>query len=177
MKRPSHPLLTGLLAACVVCALCACAKKPVAPPDIIPVSAQNFDLEVLRQPGVTLVLFHTDAWQSQEMYRRLQWLSENYRGQLKFCAFAWNMADDPSPYRLEMLPTLVMYRDGWEVDRMRGIPSGQEAMHGLADDLELWVLRTGLQLTDDPRFQATFSYRFNNTSRLVPGNFAREQPQ
>jgi thiol-disulfide isomerase/thioredoxin len=171
MTRPASLPLSGLIAVCALCCLCACARKAQAPPDIIPVTAANYTEEVLRQPGVTLVLFQTpDAPQSREMYSHLSWLSQAYKGQLKFCAFAWDVSADPAPYRLEMLPTLVMYRDGWEIDRMRGVPTTMDARRGLNDDLELWVLRTGLQRTYDPRFQAQFSYRFDNTNMLAAGN-------
>jgi hypothetical protein len=63
-----------------------------------------------------------------------------------------------------------MYRDGYEVDRMRGIPDDARAMAALNDDLELWILRTGLKLTQDPKFQASFDYRFKNGVKLIPEN-------
>lgn len=171
MRYPAKTPLPGLIAVCVVCLLCACARKAPPPPDIVPVTAQTFAEEVLRQPGPTLLLFYNaDAPQSREMYNLLGWLSQSYKGQLRFCAFAWDPSADPTPYRLEMLPSLVMYRDGWEIDRMRGVPDSVDAQRALASDLELWVLRTGLKRTDDPRFQAQFSYRFNNTPTLQAGN-------
>lgn len=171
MPRPAKPNLVGLIAVCAVCLLCACARKAPPPPDIVPVTAETFTEEVLRQPGTTLLLFYTsDSPQSRKMYNLLSWLSQNYKGQLRFCAFAWDTSADPTPYRLEMLPSLVMYRDGWEIDRMRGVPDSSSGQRNLPDDLELWVLRTGLQRTDDPRFQAQFSYRFNNTATLEAGN-------
>jgi thioredoxin-like negative regulator of GroEL len=169
-KRALLPALTAVLAACLLMS-CARAPKTPPPPDIVAVNAGNYSSEVIRQPGVTLVLFHNlEAWQSQDMYQRLAFLSQTYKGRLKFCAFAWDTAADPAPYRLEMLPTLVMYRDGYEVDRMRGIPDNATAMAALNDDLELWILRTGLKLTQDPTFQAAFSYRFKNGVRLIPEN-------
>lgn len=171
MPRPATPSLSGLIAVCAVCLLCACARKGPEPPDIVQVNAGNFSQEVLRGPGLVLVLFHNpEAAQSREMYQRLSGLAQSYKGQLKFCAFAWDASVDPEPYRLEMLPTLVMYRDGWEIDRMRGIPATIEERRGLSDDLELWLLRTGLGRTSDPRFQAQFSYRFNNGPTLQVGN-------
>ncbi len=172
MHHPKRALLHVLIAACAVVALSGCARpKPQAPPDIVAVNDQNFSSEVIAQSGVTLVLFsNVEAWQSQEMSRRFSWLLESYRGRLKFCTFAWDLTADPAPYRLEMLPTLVMYRDGYEVDRMRGIPDTQDGLRTLNDDLELWVLRTGLRLTKDPVYQAQFLYLFKNTARLTPIN-------
>ncbi len=172
MRHPKRALLHLLIAACAVVALSGCARpKPQAPPDIIAVGDQNYASEVIAQPGVTLVLFsNAEAWQSRELSRRYAWLAETYRGRLKFCSFAWDLAADPAPYRLEMLPTLVMYRDGYEVDRMRGIPDTQDGLRTLNDDLELWVLRTGLGLTQDPTFQGRFLYMFHNTARLTPEN-------
>jgi len=168
-KRALLPALTAVLAACL---LMSCARAPkTQAPDIVAVNAGNFSAEVLRQPGVTVVLFQNmEAWQSQEMHQRVSWLAATYRGRLRFCAFAWDMAADPAPYRLEILPTLVMYRDGYEVDRMRGLPDDARGMAALNDDLELWIMRTGLKLTQDPAFQAAFSYRFKNGARLVPEN-------
>jgi len=173
MNHRKRALLATLVAVPAVLSLAACAKQPKtqAPPDITPVNAGSFSSEVVGQPGVTLVLFHNlEAWQSQDMYQRFSWLSQSYRGRLKFCAFAWDMTADPAPYHLEMLPTLVMYRDGYEVDRMRGIPDDSQALAALNDDLELWILRTGLKLTQDPTFQAAFDYRFKNGVRLFPEN-------
>lgn len=171
MPRFARLPLFGLIAVYAVCLLCACAQKQAPPPDIVTVTAENYSAEVLRQPGLTLLLFHNpEAPQSREMYKLLGWLAQTYKGQLKFCAFAWDTSADPTPYRLEMLPTLVMYRDGWELDRMRGVPDSLEARRGLAADLELWLLRTGFNRTSDPRFQAQFSYRFNNGYTLQVGN-------
>ncbi|QLA14662.1 thioredoxin family protein [Desulfolutivibrio sulfoxidireducens] len=172
MNHPKRALLLVLLAACAVVVLSGCARpKTQAPPDIIAVGDQSFASEVIAQPGVTLVLFsNAEAWQSQEMSRRYSWLADAYRGRLKFCSFAWDLAADPAPYRLEILPTLVMYRDGYEVDRMRGIPDTTDGLRTLNDDLELWVLRTGLQLMQDPKFQARFVYQFHNTASLTPVN-------
>jgi hypothetical protein len=171
MPRPAKPNLVGLLAVCAVCLLCACARKAPPPPDIVQVTAENYTEEVLREPGPTLLLFHNpQAPQSQEMYKLLGWLAQTYKGQLKFCAFAWDAGADPAPYKLEMLPTLVLFRNGWEIDRMRGIPATAQERRTLPDDLELWLLRTGLERTYDPRFQAQFSYRFNNGNTLQAGN-------
>lgn len=172
-KKPSAP--RRLLAACLVlCALAlsGCAsRKAQAPPDIIPINDQNFAYEVLRQPGPTLVLYYNpEAWQSQEMYRRLDWLSKLYKGKVKFCAFSWDLAADPAPYHLEMVPTLVLFRDGWEIDRMRGIPADNEGLRQLNADLELWVMTAALQLTDDPRFQARYVYLYKNGNRLQAEN-------
>lgn len=172
MRHHTRPTLSAMIAVLAVCLLAACARAPkTQPPDIVAVNAENYSAEVLRQPGVTVLLFHNlEAWQSQDMYQRVSWLAATYKGKLKFCTFAWDMAADPAPYRLEILPTLVMYRNGYEVDRMRGIPDDARAMAALNDDLELWILRTGLKLTQDPKFQAAFDYRFKNGTKLIPEN-------
>lgn len=172
MPRKTRAFTPALIAILASCLLLACARPPKAsPPDIVTINAANFTVEALRQPGVTLVLFHNPgAWQSQNMYQRLDYLAKSYKGKLKFCAFAWDVADDPSPYRLEILPTLVMYRDGYEVDRMRGVSDDPQALAELNDDLELWILSTGLQLKQDPVFQASFGYMFKNSFKLLPEN-------
>lgn len=170
MLRSAKTPLSCLIAACAVCLLCACARK-APPPDIVPVTAETFSEAVLRQPGVTIVLFYNpESPQSRDMYSLLSWLSQSYKGQLRFCAFAWDPGADPTPYKLEMLPSLVLFRDGWEIDRMRGMPDQPQARRALPGDLELWILRAGLQRTYDPRFQAQFNYRFNNGYTLEAGN-------
>jgi hypothetical protein len=172
MRHHTRAQLPTLFAVLAVCLLASCARAPkTQAPDIVAIDAGSFASQVLQQPGVTVVLFHNlEAWQSQDMYQRLAYLAKTYRGKLRFCAFAWDMAADPAPYRLEMLPTLAMYRDGYEVDRMRGLPDDPRALAALNDDLELWILRTGLKLKKDPVFQAAFDYRFHNGVKLIPEN-------
>lgn len=164
--------LAALLMALMALAVCACAGvKPKSPPPpvVSPINAQTFPLAVTSGSGLALVLFYNDGYpQSREMMGRFQHLAAAFKGKAGFYSFSWDLNAPGGDYRLEMLPTLVMYRDGREVDRMRGIPSEAGFLDTLDDDLELWMLRTGLGLSQD-MYHGSFSYRFNNTSRLNAG--------
>lgn len=165
--------VAALLLALTALGLCACAggkRKAPPPPDVAQVNAQSFAAEVGAGSGLVLVLFQNDTYpQSREMVGRLDLLAGKYKGKAKFLSFFWDMEGDAQAYGLEMLPTLVMYRDGREVDRMRGVPAERDFKETLDDDLELWLLKTGMNLTRG-KYYGDFSYRFNNTSRLAASN-------
>lgn len=170
MKRHHVAALLMALAALGLCACAGVKPKSPPPPDVIQLDAQSFSWEITSSSGLALVLFHNDRFpQSREMFGRLNSLAAKYKGKAKFCSFSWDVGADTSVYNLEMLPTLVMYRDGREVDRMRGIPSERDFQDNLADDLELWLLKTGMGL-ERGGFYGDFTYRFNNTSRLGASN-------
>jgi len=170
MKRHHVAALLMALAAFGLCACAGVKPKSPPPPDVAQLDAQSFSREIRSGSGLALVLFYNDRFpQSREMLSRLDTLAAKYKGKVKFCSFFWELDSDSSAYNLEMLPTLVMYRDGKEVDRMRGIPSERAFQDSLADDLELWLLRTGMGLARDG-FYGNYTYRFNNTSRLGASN-------
>jgi hypothetical protein len=160
-----HVPLFAIACAALIFAGCAAKQRPAAPPLVTAVDANTYPLEALG-PGLRLVLFHNDQFpQSRDMLDRVSQLAGKYKDKAHFASFFWDLSADTGPYNLELLPTLVMFRDGREVDRMRGTPPGAEAQAVLDDDLELWLIKTGLGLKLD-RFRADFQYRFNNSSRL-----------
>jgi thioredoxin-like negative regulator of GroEL len=169
MKRHHLAALVMALASLGMCA-CAGVKPKSPPPDVAQLDAQSFPLEISTRQGLALVLFENENFpQSREMLARLDELAGKYKAKARFYTFFWETGADTKPYGLDMLPTLVMYQNGREVDRMRGIPSERQALEGLSDDLELWLLRTGLSLSRD-EYHGQFTYRFNNTSRLGASN-------
>lgn len=160
-----HVSLLAIACAALLLAGCAAKQRPSQPPLVTAVDANTYPLEALG-PGLHLVLFYNGQFpQSQDMLTRLNQLAGKYKGKAHFASFLWDLSADTGPYGLELLPTLVMLRDGREVDRMRGMPPGAEARAVLDDDLELWLIKTGLGLKLD-RFRADYQYRFNNSSRL-----------
>lgn len=170
MKRHHVAAFLMALAALGLCACAGVKPKSPPPPDVIPLDAQSYSWEITSSSGLALVLFHNDRFpQSREMQDRLNLLAAKYKGKARFYSYSWELGSDTSAYNLEMLPTLVMYRDGREVDRMRGIPSERGFQDNLADDLELWLLNTGMSLSRG-EFYGDFTYRFNNTSRLGASN-------
>jgi thioredoxin-like negative regulator of GroEL len=170
MKRHHVAALLMALAALGLCACAGVKPKSPPPPDVAQLDAQSFSREIHSGSGLALVLFYNDAFpQSREMVSRLNTLAAKYKGKARCYSFFWELDSDSSAYKLEMLPTLVMYKDGKEVDRMRGIPSERAFQESLGDDLELWLLRTGMGLSRD-QYHGDFIYRFNNTSRLGASN-------
>ncbi|MBI4803701.1 MAG: hypothetical protein HY795_00530 [Desulfovibrio sp.] len=170
MKRHHVAAFLMALAAFGLCACAGVKPKSPPPPDVVKLDAQSFSREIRSGSGLALVLFYNDRFpQSREMQGRLDSLAAKYKGKAMFGSFFWELDSDGSAYKLEMLPTLVMYRDGKEVDRMRGIPSERAFQESLGDDLELWLLKTGLSLSRN-QYYGDFTYRFNNTSRLGASN-------
>ncbi len=147
----------------------SCVKQPVqysTPATIIPVNHQNFQDEVIAFPGAVVVIFHnSEFWQSVDMNKRIHWLATKFNGEAKFAKFEWQLWDDPSRFDLEMLPTVILYRNGHEIDRIKGIPPGEKERQKWNNDLELWFLSNALQLKNDS-YAGDFSYFFGNSHTL-----------
>lgn len=170
--RRAHALLT--LAVLALFLAPACAPKKAAetpPPRMVSVIQATYKAEVLDSRGLTLVLFHNDKFrQAVDMRQRYETFAEKFYGKAKFCEFTWKADGDTKPYRLETLPTVVMYRDGQEVDRIKGLPTGRAELAAFNDDVELWLLKTGLGLSTGS-YQADYKYRFNNGYKLSSSNY------
>ncbi len=172
--------LNGIIIAVAMMSLCACAgsHRPSAPETaaasetaVIIVNHQTFTDEIITYPGPAVVVFHNNQyWQSLDMKRRIEWLAEKYEGQAKFAVFHWQIADDPSRFRLEMLPTVILYRNGNEIDRVKGIPPEEKDRVRWNDDIELWFLKNALQL-EGSQYSSDFTYFFRNDYKLQVGNY------
>ena len=137
----------------------------------VTVNHQTYTDEIMLYSGPAVVLFYnTEFWQSLDMKRRLEWLAGKYRGNVKFALFHWQVSDDPSRFSLEMLPTVILYRNGEEIDRIKGIPPDEKERTGWNDDLELWFLKNAMAL-DDSQYSGDFTYLFRNGYTLQVGNY------
>jgi hypothetical protein len=147
--------------------LSACARKATPPPPPPPaMDAAGLLREIQQSTGLMLVLFRAAAEaRSTEMYEVVSPLASRYQGQVQVKTFIYDAGTDKNLFTLEVLPTLVMYRDGKEVDRMRGAPVREQERRDILDDLDLWVLSTGLQYQLEG-FRGDFRYQYNNTNRL-----------
>ena len=116
--------------------------------EIVRINENTFSTEVTMYEGPALVLFYNSKyWQSKDMERRLEYFAKKYEGrEIKFCKFHWPLAADAKAFQLEMLPTLILYRQGNEIDRIKGIPPEQAERNEWNDDIELWILKNALQL-------------------------------
>lgn len=161
-----------ITAVTIVFVMASCARPPVDPaPDMIPVNHNNFQEEITGCLGAAIVIFHNSQfWQSADMKRRIEWLAAEYRGRAKFAIFEWRLRDDPDRFKLEMLPTVILYRNGYEIDRIKGIPPGEKERREWNDDLELWFLVNALQLKGG-EYSGDFTYFFNNGYTLNVGNY------
>lgn len=138
---------------------------------LVAVNHHTFTDEIMLYNGPAIVLFYnTEFWQSLDMKRRLEWLAGKYRGKAKFAMFHWQISDDPSRFSLEMLPTVILYRNGEELDRIKGIPPEEKERAGWNDDLELWFLKNALAL-DESEYSGDFTYFFRNGYTLQVGNY------
>jgi thioredoxin-like negative regulator of GroEL len=141
------------------------------PSPLTVVNHHTYTDEIMLYDGPAIVLFYnTQFWQSLDMKRRLEWLAEKYQGKAKFAMFHWQVNDDPSRFSLEMLPTVILYRDGAEIDRIKGIPPEEKNRAAWNDDLELWFLKNALTLQGS-EYSAEFTYLFKNGYTLQVGNY------
>lgn len=169
MRRAYVVLILAVLVLAPACAAKKAAETP--PPKIVSVTQATYKAEVLDSKGLTLVLFHNEKFrQAVDMRQRYDTMADKFYGKAKFCEFTWPSGGDTKPYRLETLPTVIMFRDGQEVDRIKGLPTSRAELAGFNDDMELWLLKTGLNLSAGD-YQADYTYRFNNGHKLISSNY------
>jgi thioredoxin-like negative regulator of GroEL len=175
--------MVAALSICLMGLVSCGTPRPVAPP---PVSAptvepqskyvlqiydSTFHREVADYNGVAVVLFYNDNyWQSKDMETRIHKFAKQYFGKAKFCKFFWPIDADTRPYGLEMLPTVVLYDNGSEVDRIKGIPPEKASLNKFNEDVELWLLKNAFQLKGD-EYSADYRYLFNNGYTLQISNY------
>lgn len=142
-----------------------------SPAGVITVNHQTFTNEITTHTGSAVIVFYNNEfWQSLDMKRRIEWLAGKYSGRAKFAQFHWQVADDPSRFKLEMLPTVILYQNGVEIDRIKGIPPEEKDRIRWNDDLELWFLKNALRL-EGSQYSADFTYFFRNGYKLQVGNY------
>lgn len=145
-------------------------KKPViektAPAGIIAVDDSNFGTEVQGYNGSVVLLFlNEDEWQSRDMRDRFEHFAGKYSGFVKFCEYPWSPGSDGEMYALEALPTVVLYRNGEEIDRIKGIPPEESAREKWNDDIELWLLKNTVRQKPG-RASGDYKYLFKNGYKL-----------
>jgi hypothetical protein len=174
-KHTRWPIIFSILL------LSSCATTPPPEPQIsapepavesvIPVNHQTFSHYIIEYPGPALVVFYnTQYWQSVDMLRRIEWLAANYPGKARFAKFHWQVNDDASSFGLEMLPTVLLYQNGLEIDRIKGIPPEERERAKWNDDIELWFLKTALRMKGS-EYSGDYTYKFNNDFNLIIGNY------
>lgn len=151
-------------------ASCVKQKSAEPPVKVHQVTPENFNAAVLNHQGPVLILFYDEGEESLDMHRRYINLAEKYWENVKFCRMKWEEGMDMTPFKLESLPTVLMYRVGVEIDRLKGVPPKIPEFIDWDDDLELWVLRMALQLEGD-EYQATYECRFKNGYELHFSNY------
>jgi len=142
----------------------------IYPAGIVKLNNSNFAKEVKSIDGPVLVLFYNKQyWQSKDMAKRFDHFAKKFAGNAKFCKFHWDVNADSTAYKLEMLPTVVLYKNGAEFDRIRGINPEKNARATLNDDMELWIMKNALEM-EGSEYNAKFKYLFNNTYTLQVTN-------
>ena len=102
--------------------------------------------------------------------KRFEYFADQFYKHAKFCKFHWPINADPKLYRLKMLPTTVLFKDGHEIDRIKGIPPDKRARLKWNRDIELWLLKNVLGLEGD-RYAGKFKYFFKNSYKLHISNY------
>lgn len=173
-------LLLPILSAAIVWAFTGCASQPAPPPvttapvqPIANLTDSSFSAEVMAHRGLALVLFHSPGKeQSNFMLKMFNRLHPAYGSGIKFCIFP--IADSANGkygrYNLAMLPSTILYRNGVEIDRIRGIPERRKDLERFAGDLDLWLQNIIGKHGSTP-YIGTYTYRFNDTPYLQISNF------
>lgn len=172
MRFEKRYLLLAFLLVLPLVASCApkTPKLKPLPGTVTTVNSENFAGQVLNHPGPALVLFYDENPPSTDMHKRFIGLSQRFGEPIKFCRYKWQQGDDPSPYGLEALPTVVLYKNGYEIDRIKGVPPKTREFMEWDEDVELWLLRNALDLHTD-EFTATYECWFKNSYELQFSNY------
>lgn len=165
--------LLGSLTLLLVMLLNGCAKQQypdtpelVAGP-ILEKSAGDIPNFLNGQTQPVLILFYDDKYrQSRDMSGRISLFADKYGGHIQFIKCRWRPEDDATLFGLRMLPTTVLFKDGVELDRIKGIPKDSDALLNWNNDLDLWFLKTALSVQGD-EFSGDYTYRFNNSATLT----------
>ena len=94
----------------------------------IRVSAENFDIEVLKASGVVVVDFYSDSCvPCKRMSPVLAEIEENALVNVKFVKININYdAELAKSYGVQSVPTLVLFKEGNETARLQGAKSKAE---------------------------------------------------
>ncbi len=148
---------------------CAMVQKQDGSSPVVTLNEKDYDKKVLQSAGTSVVLFYDESEDaSQKMLRAYNVFARNYSDFAIFYGMKWQDGKDGDKYGLKILPTMVLFKNGIEIDRMKGVPSGQESL-GFSDDLDLWMLKNVVEVKNDI-YSGAFSYFFENTNRLHIGS-------
>ena len=162
----------GWLLIVLIVALSGCTsqKYPNLPPQIggtitdVNADTINSYLSDTSRPTVAL-FFDKQYWQSEDMEGRIQLFAGKYGGSVQFLKYQWQTGDDPSRFGLQMLPTVILFKNGQELDRIKGIPKDRDTLNKWNDDIELWMLKTVFDVQGDD-YSGSYKYLFKNSSTL-----------
>lgn len=166
-------LMVALLVGVLTMSSCVTppVEKTVEPVYMPTLTEGGFSDQILKKLGPAIVLFHDNTFAPS---KRLLGLAESrakrYYGQIRFYSFVWPTDKSGEVYDLEILPTLVYFNDGKELDRMKGLPASFDNQQRIVPEFDLWLQRTVL---DKPAklLSGEYKYRYNNTPTLQVSNF------
>lgn len=157
--------------------LSACMKQEypnlpqVSSGPVVDIDSSNFDNTVLQYPGYVSVVFYNNQFpESQDMLQRIDYFANQYGGKMRFCRFLWDAKKAGSEYELEMLPTVILYNRGVEIDRIKGVPRDKKVLRDWNNDINLWLLKNVFEVKGD-KFSGDYIYRFRNTATLEASNY------
>jgi len=150
----------------MLCLFTSCTRYIKIPEKFQFVDDSSFKSQVELYDGYAIVLFYNaQYWQSRDMETRFHYFADKYYGKARFLKFPWIVENDASNYNLEMLPTIVLYFKGAQIDRIKGIPPEKIDRLTFNEDIDLWFMKNILKL-HGTEFDGNFVYLFNNTHIL-----------
>jgi len=159
-------ILSNSIIILIIFMLVSCVRYEKIPEKFQFLDDETFKMKITYSSGFAVVLFYNVSyWQSQYMERQFHFFADKYYGKTKFYKFPWKIDKDPSNYKLEMLPTLVLYEDGIEQDRIKGIPAEKKFWRNFEQDIDLWFIKNVLKLQGS-EYDGHFNYFFHNSHVL-----------
>ncbi|MDG7056023.1 MAG: thioredoxin [Wolbachia endosymbiont of Meromenopon meropis] len=93
--------------------------------NVVPINDQNFQSEVIDYKGFVLVDFWAE-WCApcKSLMPRIEQLARDRNEKIKVCKFNIDYGIEiPSEYKIQSIPTLIIFKDGKEVTRKIGVIS------------------------------------------------------
>ncbi|PIE71407.1 MAG: hypothetical protein CSA22_02555 [Deltaproteobacteria bacterium] len=123
--------------------------------------------EIIGANGYALALFYNNQYRpSAELEAIFDALSVKYKDAAVYGKFFWYLDWNGEQYGLDMLPTVILFNNGEEIDRIRGMDTDKNRIQ---KDMDLWLRKNVVNPQGDG-FSGAFTYRFNNTYTLSISN-------
>jgi len=131
---------------------------PIKTEEVCKLDHRNFDAEIKLFDGTSFVLFiEKGSHKTNDIETLFKYFAHTYSNRAKFCIFYWTKTHiSQNKFKITLLPTVILYQNRYEIDRLRGIPKN--------DRFEVWVLKNTEEVKE---YDLDYNYVFKNTNRLT----------